>query len=1236
MAECVFCGDHAGSRLRVPYGYLPGVGDRTPGADTLVELPCCMECREILDEVSFVSLEDAARYLASVYREAYVYLLADSKWTREELDELGHTLRSTIEMSHRAHLEVRGRLEKCERAAALVPEVPEDVMGDIAFIVQSRLEAEKAEAKAQAAAGGSDDVMVGGDGGKVGEVLEKDNDGLAGIPAYITAESAEPYTEEPAEASPEDAEMLPAVEEEPPPPVLGVSRKSADGPMAELHDGLAERYASLRATRGGLPVFCLEHGLDPEARVRLVSLVGAEIRRRGIGRWWRDRYLPLLAVASETGYSYLGTGTDFWPRLSSDIGADVAPHEREELSALFAAGHREHGLRRPVPTPWNRAFRHIAWPIANAVAPKEIHRPLASTLRVAFRNPPDDLGEAALVEALTQAARRGWSSRLVEWLADGDLAAAVSLRLLDAPDPLERLSADTLDRILRDLSADREARRDVERAVALREVAKAGVPGGQRVPPLGRCSLRLAAVEGGGLELSLVAPPLPADVRSRLLRAFAAKGHRISPWGAVPGVDPAHFLSGFFVPLPLQELPECGAPFLPGLDALGLEASLAKRLSETAPDLSPPVVFRARDDGGPGIQSRESALARGARYLILTGQGPDRPGKGLRVLGAVAGLDCVEVNTGRPDAVAWLSGRGLKVAGGLSVEVSGGLPLGEGPEGPTFAPGFPILMAPKADGASPWPVMVRRRGEDGVAVLDAERPFAVVDAIPGKHVLLLESALGKEEVILTVEGESQPACLVTVEAEPSCPTMDDLINGAAVFKVASPLPAEGVGAVATLTVAGTEVARSADVLSRLPAVIGPASDLLRGLAERSRWQSLPRDAAVELSLDVGGVWRGRWRLGWALRECSWESHGGRHEPLNDDGPLPILSVPAGSPLSTPACGDADEGFRLLLAEVDGEPAWDSGLCIGPRSATFGQPRPELRGRLLRRAESDVEGLGLIPCLQAYAAWASAASAHLLADLRRRSVAAAVEAAAVEQLCGRQWAETETRMRMLSGDRWDALTSLAVSRSLAMGTEFPDVDPADHRLFLSFLQSQLRVAVPDLWEQDAADLDADAVGQSFDEAVNRAYDDLAAEQVAQGRLPCDEADAGKDPAEWLEAVRDAVALQEMRPLVRMILPARRAAALVAPDYSALSSQDVVALLDEAHVDVQGRPRWLSAVDLGIAFALWVDPRSAVRSPGWREAAEHLLSDRQTVRAVRYAALRFKAARDCNLADGVNDG
>ncbi|WP_353646239.1 hypothetical protein [Mesorhizobium sp. WSM2239] len=133
MAECVFCGDIAGTAIKVPYGYLPAVGDRYHDSDVLVDLPSCVECSEILSEVSFGSIEGASRYLSSVYRETYHHWLGDMLWTSQELRELGYNLSSTIEQSYRVQLEVKARVDHCENVGILGPAIPDEILDDINY-----------------------------------------------------------------------------------------------------------------------------------------------------------------------------------------------------------------------------------------------------------------------------------------------------------------------------------------------------------------------------------------------------------------------------------------------------------------------------------------------------------------------------------------------------------------------------------------------------------------------------------------------------------------------------------------------------------------------------------------------------------------------------------------------------------------------------------------------------------------------------------------------------------------------------------------------------------------------------------------------------------------------------------------------------------------------------------------------------------------------------------------------
>lgn len=147
MAKCIFCGDYAGASIRVPYDYISHGGDRYTDpriADVQVTLPICEECRELLHGISYASLERAARQLASSYRERYAHLLSELKWTREELQELGYSLRSTIELSQRVHLEIKDRVDRCDRAGYLGPEIPDELRDDLEYEVRQHVAAVEA------------------------------------------------------------------------------------------------------------------------------------------------------------------------------------------------------------------------------------------------------------------------------------------------------------------------------------------------------------------------------------------------------------------------------------------------------------------------------------------------------------------------------------------------------------------------------------------------------------------------------------------------------------------------------------------------------------------------------------------------------------------------------------------------------------------------------------------------------------------------------------------------------------------------------------------------------------------------------------------------------------------------------------------------------------------------------------------------------------------------------------
>ena len=68
-----------------------------------------------------------------------------------------------------------------------------------------------------------------------------------------------------------------------------------------------------------MPVYALEHNLDRKT-LALARRVYQSIPDSELSLNIRIAPLPLLVLATEVGYRYRGTGTDFWPILEQEIG----------------------------------------------------------------------------------------------------------------------------------------------------------------------------------------------------------------------------------------------------------------------------------------------------------------------------------------------------------------------------------------------------------------------------------------------------------------------------------------------------------------------------------------------------------------------------------------------------------------------------------------------------------------------------------------------------------------------------------------------------------------------------------------------------------------------------------------------------------------------------------------------------------------------------------------------------
>ena len=975
---------------------------------------------------------------------------------------------------------------------------------------------------------------------------------------------------------------------------------------------LRARFGALRAARAGAPVYALEHGLDAPALRRLRLAVGPMLRLHGVSSWWVDRGLPLIVLATEAGYRYRGTGTDFWPVISARLGASFTDRDRESLTALFEAAHHTLGLKKPAPTAWNLAFRHIAWPIANAVAPVEIHRSLARALHRMFRRPPSAFEGADLAAALRRAALSdGAPRRLIQWLEDDQLAAAMGGRLLELPED-GFLDAVVVRRIWSDMSSDVLTRRALGNARAEHRQLQTV---GRGLGRYGRAHFALRMTDGE-LALQLVPPALGLADRDRLSRQV--QGRRARLWDAVSAVDLHELCEGRPIPIVVERLPETGDIFLADEAIAGLDGAAATALRGFEPDLSAPLLFPA----GAGV-SAQTDVVRPAAASLWWWIARRRPAaaEGVTVIGCLGGADVLEIDVDEAAARTWLETQGVAVERGPVLEPVLSSILDRHPRGHDFPAGLPALfqVAGSAEGATA--VMGRTEID-----LSAERRFVVVEDDPvGDHALRMRSAWSD-----TAAGwrrlTATPPRAAPVSAAPEAGelTLEALLDGDLSMRL-SAVPGLATPALTLRVIAGgAEIAR-ARTLTDGPALFGGGSLLLRDLAGQLKTSETFERGQLVAELD--GVGRECWPLGRRLRTARWERRDEGWTPLLDGTPGRVMWTPAETPKCRPADTARPTGPALLLPVLENGQILDAeGLVAGPRSLTFG----------LSVADDGIDGLGrtweapgddgLDATSAAWVRWSCAATAHIILDLVRGRAVQSLERMTVRQLCGRGWAALEDTLTGSASGFWGALAEIAMSRGIAAGEGFPAL-PAEHGGNLQdCLAARFETVAPHLRALPPSEIEA--LSPELDEAVNEAWEDhfQALERAGAAFHLEEECDAGNEGAAWAAAVRDAEDRHRLGPLGRKLTPQARGRALVTFDYEAAGLPALGGLLEAEHVDLRTRqPHWLGDGDLRRGLMFWTDPRSFSLESDGPETLQKLLADRQTARAIRYAALRYALAR-----------
>lgn len=985
-----------------------------------------------------------------------------------------------------------------------------------------------------------------------------------------------------------------------------------DGALDHLQHELWARFASLRDSRAGAPVYALEHGLDPE-RLRIIrEAVGAAVRRTGVGAWWRERALPLLVVATEVGYGYRGTGTDFWPALCAALGSELSFTEHARLSELFQSAHAALGLKKPADTPWNRLFRHIAWPISNAIAPLEIHRGLAQALQRVFQSPPPSLEGANLAVALRAAARWVGSPRLEEWVADQGLSVALSRRLMRL-DHDDVISSEAIERIWHDLSTDSVARRAMR--LAMREQRGPTRTSRASTAASTRGALQLLSAGSGDPQLALLASfPDVSDAQRRLVRGFS-----LPPWPRAQAIGLEAFLLGHPQLIGLSQLPNADDGFLPGLGDIVGDSVLRDRLAGAAPDVTLPLVFVGTPEFGR--QVRERSLTRHEEAWLVTDDNGNVPAS-VAVAGRFGSAVCLHVPD--PSRVGdWLARQGVTVRELTRIEPVDAIVVGETPRGPVIGHGLPALFRLIGSGAAN---VGTGAGDPGVTLTPAT-PYLLGRSGAGEQVLTV-SFEGRSNLLTWTAGaaDRDTEDPLEIALDPASPSLEMLRRGEVAIHIRASMWS-APGAVTMSVVAGERVLASSQAFGlQLPALLTTGSGIVDDLVRALDDVDIPRGSNVWLAVDVENLCRNWWPLSREVRRVAWERNDRNWRPRLDDQILDLAMIDADRPLEQMCATFTDdaEAVRLLLPVASDGPVDEGGFVVGPQRLKLVAAAPTLPGHLGRcwRAADGVAAQAV--CVN-YLRWSWAEARNPVLEIGRRRVAACLEVATVVQFCGDAWAEIEARHGHMAPDRWTALAEAAMERGLAAGDEFPDLGGWKHGALVRHLAQRMAQMVPHLW---SASVITEEAAEQLDLAVGEAWEDLFEEVLnRESRFVLEDVDPGNPAKDWSEAV--VIALDRVRfgDLVTFVLPRSRALALCRPDYQDLSLEEIGAILVGDHVDLspRGQPRWITDDDIRRALLFWARPAALSTDPEWMSAMQRLLSDRQTARAVRYAALRYAASR-----------
>lgn len=451
--------------------------------------------------------------------------------------------------------------------------------------------------------------------------------------------------------------------------------------LQQWHDRLEGHFTSLARLRSDseLPVFALEHGLNPEELATISALLRVQLRS---DRRLSPHWLLWTIYATERGYTY--AGDEYWPSFEEHTPTwDFRDHDK--IVPCFRKFHKT--FNGVIPSgPWAMHFKIIAWPITHAILPQYLQHQFAKAL-YELRYHLASLGalEPARIGHLLAANADHASTRFQEFLQQSDLTGRIVLGLLGAAPKAEEelIYAPTLQRIVDDLGRvgrGREWLRETRRVVAERfkGVARKATTLGARSrqegadhEPSVRPSLSLRC-SGPDVWSVILEVPSFKDVAALNdeLRSFL-KGTRCQLSGG--DMKPAGWLLSGSGKAVLKSWPNPEQPLIRFEREHGRLNHLLQ--SECRLSNGPLWIFRVNRDG-IGREVISHMVRAGCNYIILSNKKPpDSPWMRSCTL-ACAGIASYRIDVPAAltvDDVKWLQRAGLKLARTIRVWPAGPL-----------------------------------------------------------------------------------------------------------------------------------------------------------------------------------------------------------------------------------------------------------------------------------------------------------------------------------------------------------------------------------------------------------------------------------------------------------------------------------------------------------------------------------------------------------------------------------